>query len=241
MDDSWNFKGYSSHFIGKKSMHAFILNISVQSRDKVIKKLSSEPPVMLTIKLVYSKAWKEGLLCQYKVFLGDHLYPVMRHLYPDGNGLFEHPQVSSGLWMVWWVWKWCESYAKAFTVTNSQHSRTPVTNALLHYHQNIKLGNLFWKNGVSSLYYITETQRINKSVPCHIFTARWPFSKDYSAEMQVRTQKSNPVVSNINLPAPEYEVDVMFDCIGVRKTKVIVLVNSQLVSGCLLSPASCTL
>lgn len=55
--------------------------------------------------------------------------------------------------------------------------------------------------------------------------------------MQVRTQKSNPVVSNINLPAPEYEVDVMFDCIGVRKTKVIVLVNSQLVSGCLLSPA----
>lgn len=41
--------------------------------------------------------------------------------------------------------------------------------------------------------------------------------------MQVRTQKSNPVVSNINLPAPEYEVDVMFDCIGVRKTKVIVL------------------
>lgn len=59
--------------------------------------------------------------------------------------------------------------------------------------------------------------------------------------MQVRTQKSNPVVSNINLPAPEYEVDVMFDCIGVRKTKVIVLVNSQLVSGCLLSPASCTL
>lgn len=76
-------------------MHAFILNISVQSRDKVIKKLSSEPPVMLMIKLVYSKAWKEGLLCQYKVFLGDHLYPVMRHLYPDGNGLFEHPQVSS--------------------------------------------------------------------------------------------------------------------------------------------------
>lgn len=43
-------------------MHAFILNISVQSRDKVIKKLSSEPPVMLMIKLVYSKAWKEGLL-----------------------------------------------------------------------------------------------------------------------------------------------------------------------------------
>lgn len=43
-------------------MHAFILNISVQSRDKVIKILSSEPPVMLMIKLVYSKAWKEGLL-----------------------------------------------------------------------------------------------------------------------------------------------------------------------------------
>lgn len=80
-------------------MDAFILNVSVQSRDRVIRKLSSEPPVMLMIKWVYSKAWKEGLLChcQYKVFLGDHLYPVMRHLYPDGNGLFEHPQVSSGL------------------------------------------------------------------------------------------------------------------------------------------------
>lgn len=81
----------------EKSMHAFILNISLQSRDKAIKKLSSEPPVMLTIKWVYSNAWKEGLLRQYKVLLGDHLYPVMRHLCPDGNGLFEHPQVSSGL------------------------------------------------------------------------------------------------------------------------------------------------
>lgn len=149
----------------------------------------------------------------------------------------------------WWEWSlWaspglkvvsggsdeCENGAKAFTVTNSQHSRTPVTDALLHYHQNTKLGNFFWKNGVSSLYYIAETQRINKSVPCHIFTARWPFSKDYSAEMQVRTQKSNPVVSNINLPAPQYEVDVMFDCIGVRKTKVTVL---WVAASCLLPPA----
>ncbi len=26
---------------------------------------------------------------QYKVVLSDHLYPVMKHFYPDGSGLFQ--------------------------------------------------------------------------------------------------------------------------------------------------------
>ncbi len=61
---------------------------------------------------------------QYKAVLTDHLYPVMKHFYPDGSGL--SPQGRRDHWMVWWVWKRCESYAVAFTVTRSQPGWTPM-------------------------------------------------------------------------------------------------------------------
>lgn len=65
---------------------------------------------------------------QYKVALSDHLYPVVKHLYPAGNGLLsDHHVPFRGLdWIVWWVWKWSESYTIAVAVTWSQPSWTPV-------------------------------------------------------------------------------------------------------------------
>ena len=31
---------------------------------------------------------------QYKVVLNDHLYPMMKHFYPDGSGLFQDDNAS---------------------------------------------------------------------------------------------------------------------------------------------------
>ncbi len=99
---------------------------------------------------------------QCRVVLGDYLYLVMKHFYPDQDR-WEwslpgwqclHPQGTRGHWMVWWVWKWCESYAMAFTVTKSQPNWTPrfwtdvLDSTLHHHHQNTKWGNVFWMNAV---------------------------------------------------------------------------------------------
>jgi len=48
--------------------------------------------------------------------------------------------------LVCWVWKLCDSYLKAFTVTRSKPNRTPINildSAPHHYHQNTKWGNIF--------------------------------------------------------------------------------------------------
>lgn len=40
----------------------------------------------------------------------------------------QYPQTlcAMGHWMIWWEWKWCESYATASTVTRFQSSWTPM-------------------------------------------------------------------------------------------------------------------
>ncbi len=70
-----------------------------------------------------------------------------------------HPQGTRAHWMVWWVWKWCESYAMAFAVTRSQPN--VLDSALHHHHQNTKWGNIFWKSGIHSSSRVPETCRIN--------------------------------------------------------------------------------
>lgn len=51
---------------------------------------------------------------KYKVVQSDHLYPVMKHFYPDRSDLSQDGNASihkRGLMST--VWKWCESDAMA--------------------------------------------------------------------------------------------------------------------------------
>lgn len=53
---------------------------------------------------------------QYKVFLGDQLYPMMEYLYSIGRSLLQDDSIPihRAHWMVWQGWKWCKSHAMAF-------------------------------------------------------------------------------------------------------------------------------
>ena len=45
----------------------------------------------LAVFLVFSMAgWVRVTANQYKVTLTDHLYPMMKHFYSDGRGLFQY-------------------------------------------------------------------------------------------------------------------------------------------------------
>lgn len=86
---------------------------------------------------------------RYKILLNDHLYPKMKHFYPDANGLFRddsdpHPHGPSAQ-MVWWGWKWCNSYA--FPFTTFQPSWTPMRDfgSLHHLFKTPTEGISFWR------------------------------------------------------------------------------------------------
>ena len=96
---------------------------------------------------------------QYKAVLSYHLYLVMKQFYPVSSWMRLPPSSDrEGSPMVWWVWNWCESLTVAITVTRSLPSLTAIKiladvldSALHRHHQNYKWGNVFKKNGVSSL------------------------------------------------------------------------------------------
>ncbi len=80
-----------------------------------------------------------------------------------------HPQGTRAHWMLWWGWKWCESYAMAFSHQISTQLNTygrfwsdMLDGALHHHHQNTKWGNIFWKNAV---HLSSRVQRLGESMP----------------------------------------------------------------------------
>lgn len=68
-----------------------------------------------------SSAEKRVTANKYKVLLTDHLYPMMKHSYPDGkSGLFKHKKYfDSQEHMDTVRIKTYKSYALAFTVTRA--------------------------------------------------------------------------------------------------------------------------
>ena len=102
----------------------------------------------------------------HKVVVSHHLYPVMKHFYPDVSGLFQDDNVpiytrfTRGHWMFWWVWIWYVSHALALAVTRSQPKLNTyerfwtdvLDSALHHHHQNIKRENMVLKNGVTDVH-----------------------------------------------------------------------------------------
>lgn len=87
----------------------------------------------------------------WKVLLSDYLYPVMKHFYPEGSGLFQDDStpiplnegsLNGGLTEI--------THIIYYVLHNNQVvALSWVWNlgVLHHHHQNTKWWNTFWKNG----------------------------------------------------------------------------------------------
>jgi len=87
----------------------------------------------------------------------DHLYPMTFLSWWRGEGVPMHWAQMGCQWMVWWIWKWCESYAVAFAVREIlDQERSPPT---------------FWR-----MVFIppVELQRLVKSLRSCFDSSWWP-------------------------------------------------------------------
>ncbi len=121
---------------------------------------------------------------QYKVVLSDHLYPMMKHFYPDGSGLFQDDDAPT--YKAWGVtglmsMKMNETWIICYGLRSHQISTQSNTygrfwtdvldsHHLHHHHQN--RGNIFGKNGVHPSSS-PETWRINAKVHWSCSGSTW--------------------------------------------------------------------
>lgn len=91
---------------------------------------------------------------QFKVVLSEPLFHMMKHFYPSGSGLFQYDMVplwpghegpQNGFLSMKMMWIICNALLNPV----QQIQCSP----LLHYCENIKWGNIFWKKGITSLQW----------------------------------------------------------------------------------------
>lgn len=108
--------------------------------------------VHMSNKLKRISVLEEGRVIanQYKVLMSDHLYPVMKHLNPDGNGLFQDDSAPSHPPDLNLAVHLCRFWLDV------------LDSMLYHHRQNTSWGNIFWKYG----FHCSST--VHETLPRHI-------------------------------------------------------------------------